>query len=275
VDTEALMARHFAIAEWKKDKKRTITQVLRDLAQTKGLSKDELSSEEIKQVEEARKSLAKLEQPSYEVLGPWATMSIQAMREYQRTLTGLNDHSNLSEVLSALPKKHREIAAALIEHGSAKEKTKFFNLIPSLEQNALGAYLGINRNQIPEKVNLKDYFSNHYLPESDWEGWRPEINLQDLKTRSEDYQNLHLQRPSEARVRKAELMTYGVGVPISQHPTTGDLQGKLNDLLSGQGMENLNIQVSATPSKRATLSVNMNLEYDDHEKVLDEITERI
>jgi endonuclease YncB( thermonuclease family) len=271
VDPEALMAKHFAIGQWRLQREAKLNDVIRAYAETKGTSRFDLSLKEYREIRKVYEERRKLQNPSYEVLGPWATIAVQAQQAYQRTLFGLSSRSDMSQVLGALPRRHREIAEQIIETGSAREKEKFYHLLPELEKSALGRFLGVNKNQIPEKPMLSEYFKHHFLPGQDWEGWRPDVDLNQLKARSEEEERIEINPPSRARLMKAEAMTHGIAIPRSTHPSAHDLPSRLHNLLEGAGLEGMRVQVYSVPAERASLSLNLDLEYDDHDAVMEHL----
>jgi hypothetical protein len=70
---------------------------------------------------------------------------------------------------------------------------------------------------------------------------------------------------------KAEAMTHGIAIPRSTHPSAHDLPSRLHNLLEGAGLEGMRVQVYSVPAERASLSLNLDLEYDDHDAVMEHL----
>lgn len=58
------------------------------------------------------------------------------------------------------------------------EKKNILDLLPTGERRVMQKLYGQQAEELP---SLESYFDKHYLPGADWEGWRPEVDLQAAK----------------------------------------------------------------------------------------------
>jgi hypothetical protein len=197
------------------------------------------------QIKEIQQQLNRLAEPvGMMKLGPHATKALQLRELYRSTLYGYTEGAPFLGLFRAFPKYKRELITQFIEKSDEGERQEIFNLLPRAEQRALGGFLGIDKEKIPERPKLTEYFAEHPLPGPDWAGWRPDVDLEQLRQRAIEGERLD---PFESgiypqQIEEAKKETANIPVP-TLHGSTADIQGRLNQVLSGRGLKGLRISV--------------------------------
>ena len=196
-------------------------------------------------------------------VGPLAAKALMYRDLSRRTITGANAGDPLNDVMGGLPRYERELAMDIVQKGTAREKREFFSLLTKRQQAALGPSLGISKNKIPEKESLYEYFRNHQLPDSSWEGWKEDFDLNNAKivTASEEgvlpmEMGIYPRNQSEARIA-----TQRVPIPVV-HGGTRDLQRTLHTLLEGAGVTDISIDLSISPSDVSRSDVDIDIQHN-------------
>lgn len=219
----------------------------------------------LEQIKAIQQQLNKLAEPVGMLkLGPHATRALQLRELYRSTLYGYTEGSPFLGLFRAMPKYKRELISQFIEKSDDKERQEIFNLLPRAEQRALGGALGISKEQIPERPMLSEYFKEHPLPGPEWKGWSPEVDLEQLRQRAIEGERLD---PFESgiypqQIEEARRDTANVPVP-TLHGSTADIQGRLNQALSGRGLKGLRVSVNVAPKdgEEDEIHVNMDLRH--------------
>lgn len=194
-------------------------------------------------------------------LGPHATRALQLRELYRSTLYGYTEGSPFLGLFRAMPKYKRELLTQFIEKSDEGERQEIYRLLPRAEQRALGGFLGIAKEQLPERPKLTEYFESHPLPGPDWAGWRPDVDLEQLRQRAVEGERLD---PFESglypqQVEEAKKETANVPVP-TLHGSTADIHGRLNAILSGHGLKGLRISVDVQAKDGEEDDLHINLE---------------
>lgn len=190
--------------------------------------------------------------------GAFTAMAIDAERRARKTMYGFDVASGtLQEAISAIPDRHRQIAEQIVLNGSLPEKREFYNLLPDHEKRVLGKFLGVSVDALPDNPRLAEYFKQHYLPEVDWAGWGRGADMEDLKVRAAEAENLRIDRPNRMRVAKAKAYTEGVAIPRMDSPTTRSVFRELQRIIASGDLGPIRASYSATLASRNVIDVRM------------------
>lgn len=210
------------------------------------------------------------------IIGPWSMIAIDAERRAKRTIYGTEEGmASLQDVISSLPKRHRQIATEIIETGSIEEKERYYSLLSDPEKRVLGKFLGVSPNKLPKKPNLEQYFKHHFLPEQDWLGWNRGVDLEDIKTREADIEGIRVDRPSRERLEKARAYTRDVLVPRMDHPTARNIRRSINQLITQGGFETISANYKIHPSASNVINIDVDLYQDDTTNMMHHIQEDV
>jgi len=203
-------------------------------------------------------------------LGPWGTMAVWANRKARNTMYGYDENTgSLQSALSVIPGRHQQIAEEIINTGSLSEKRKFYNMLPDSEKRVLGKFL--NADEVPNKPNLTAYFKQHYLPDSNWQGWNARTNDEDLKARAAANEELIIERPTRSRIEKARAYTGDVPIPRMDHPTYAWVNARIQSIIRDGGLHGVTAEASFTPSDYSSVNVDMDLFEDQTPQLMEKI----
>jgi hypothetical protein len=259
-DVEKVVTDEKAAGEIRKKLKKTLE------TSKAGLKKQgaKRGSEQLAEINERSKRLQEYEKDLK--LGPWATQAMLYKSRYEGTLYGQGElgGGDFKQMMRAIPKYERDIVASIIKKSSQKEKDRFYALLPDYEKRVLARAL--RQDSAPDPMSLNDYFKVHQLPEAEWDGWNPGVDLQQLKARAIKGEKLD---PMEFGIypqtlSKAEAVTSEIEVP-TLHGRSSHIRGSLESVLSGAGLKNQKVIVTAVPdptAKSDSVSIQMNLKHD-------------
>lgn len=165
-------------------------------------------------------------------LGPYAQIATAAERRAQNTMYAFDVVSGtLNQAIYALPRHQRQIAYDIATMGSLKEKQKFYDLLPDAQKRVIGKFLGVNQEDLPLRPDLSEYFNSKFLPGEDWSGWDVGVDIDDLKTRAADHEEIRVKKPSRTKVLHARQRTQGVEIPSMETPTIALLKQRIDKIL--------------------------------------------
>lgn len=195
---------------------------------------------------EIQEQLDRLEEPQGALkLGPHGTRALLHRQKYGATLHGLDPSTSpFLDVFRAFPKYKRELLQGFINQSDPAERERIYQLLPRGEQRAIGRYLGKKPEELPEAADLGEYFREHPLPDANWAGWSPEVNLESLRQRAIKGEGLD---PFESglypiQIEQAEEETADIPVPTLEGRSV-HIKETLSQLLAGKGFRNLRVDV--------------------------------
>ncbi len=204
--------------------------------------------------------------------GTYTALAIEAERNAQRTMYGFDEaKGKLQEALSVIPKRHKQIAENIVMNGTKREKRQFYSLLPDEEKRVLGKFLGVSLDQLPDKPRLAQYFSQHYLPDTDWLGWEKTTDLEDIKIRAADLENVKIDKPGRARLNKAKAYTKGIRVPNMHSKSGGNVRRELDRLIATGKLGNVRVDYKMVPSSKNSVTVNTAYVDTDQSKYQNEL----
>jgi hypothetical protein len=275
IDVERMERDLFAQGESRKRRQNWLKRQKRDLKLGRALP--ELSDGERRDaVSEVQQALEQTEgQKGLLKLGPHATRALQYRELYRSTLYGFNPgETPFLNLFRALPKYKRELIQPFIEQSNARERKRIFELLPRAEQRVLGGYLGIDERRIPDRPTLGEYFKRHPLPDSSWQGWDEGVDLEQLRLMALKGEHLD---PMESgifpvQIEDAESRYGDVPVP-TMRGSAPDIQSRLNTILSGKGVRNLNVRVDVQPhdGEEDDLQIQIDLKQRREREILDHL----
>jgi hypothetical protein len=184
-----------------------------------------------------------------------------ASRKAQNTMYAFDAvKGTLKDALRVIPNRHREVAESVILAGSNNEKRKFYDLLPDSEKRVLGKFLGVDVDDLPKKPSLDEYFRKHFLPDASWDGWDRDVDLDDIKTRAKELENIKIQRPSRKKVERAKVFTKGISVPRMDNPTHRNVKRDIQKLVNSGNFGKLDVKYSQLSSPKQIIDMTLNIE---------------
>lgn len=176
-DIDVLVGNNTKRGEKNKATKRFIAQQKKWLSieEKRGYADQEFIDE---QKLEMKEQLAEIDADrSIAKIGPYTMKALQYKAEYESTLYGADPNGDLMKVYGGLPDKDKEFFMDFM-NASPKERKEILKVVPENQKRFYQAKWGM---KLDEKPSLRSYFSGRNLPGANWEGWRSDVNLDDIK----------------------------------------------------------------------------------------------
>lgn len=175
-------------------------------------------------------------------VGPYAALAMQYRKEYESTLYGLDPKtSDMRDVLRALTPKDKEYLPEFLKSNNAKERRRILELVPNDMRRILQAKWGMD---VDKKEDIASYFRGHSLPGASWEGWSPNVSLDNYKVKVMQNQGVELTEAGfwDDDVQRAENAG-AEAIPMHSISSKVDVF-RLQEVLRGAGLKD--VQVSMT-----------------------------
>lgn len=200
-----------------------------------------------------------------------ALKAIEYYNESEKTMYGYDPGEQLTNIMAAIPKKDKEYFKYFLE-APEHERKKILEIAPKYMKRSLQNAYGM---KVDEKEDLAEYFSKHYLPGEDWDGWQENFNLNAMKVKMVQKQNLDFGQFNIWEDDKKEADMYGeVAIPNINYKTrnTEVVKRKLKNILGQSGYENIDLSFEFGKSAN---TINMDLYEDRKEKYEKKLKERL
>lgn len=189
-----------------------------------------------------------------------------------KTMTGLNIYGSWANIYTAMPKRERSFFDAFV-HARREDREEILDMVPEPMQKLYKAQWSIvdrkaglarmYRTEDTQARDLVDYYKQHYLPESSWVGWHPDVNLRDVqikvvKNEGMDIHGFNLWQSQERQMRRRPF------VPTIEniHTPTPDLsalQNLLQEQLETEGFRNTRVYINRTPAARSSARIKFKI----------------
>jgi hypothetical protein len=188
------------------------------------------------------------------------SLATDAEFKARRTMYGFDVVSGtLQEALDAIPKRQRQIAESIVTTGTDREKEEFYRLLPRAQKRVLGKFLGKDVDDVPDKPTLKEYFRDHALPGADWQGWKRDVDLEDIKTRASELEGIKIARPSRKKLEKAKAYTRDIEVPRMNRRSRNNIERETGKLASSGEFGKIIVNYSQFPTEKNVININLNV----------------
>lgn len=255
-DKEGVDIKHILYSQHKEARaiKKTKTQIKEYLKELGNIDTQE--AEEVRTA--LKKKLLDLEPSKVPVKGREYTKSaIMYFSAMRSTMFGLDETSQMTDIVRALPKTDREFFMEFIKERDEEKRREILSVASPQLRKALNM---LWYKKFEQADSNEAYFAEHYLPSPLWRGWKPEISLQNVKAKaikneaglvpsdfgiySSQYSDIEVIEAPELNLRET-----GEGMLISAL--------KLEAMLKGAGL--LDTEVSVEPRQDSRLEVIANI----------------
>jgi hypothetical protein len=230
------------------------------------LDNRDLHSETIKDINRQIRELENYK--DFLPLTPWTAEAMKYRDQMEATLYGGSPFGNFQDFYSALPRKDKEFARTFMAETDPKKRKKILELVPENQRRYYQAHWGM---KIDERPDLYEYFQEHTLPDANWEGWSPDVNLDSVKLKVVKNEALEL---SEFNMWPEDEQKAAGAPEISDiHNANIDpfkLQRSIEKILAGRGLQN--VQVSFYPVTGSGISIDMDIEHDRTQEIEEYMT---
>lgn len=199
-----------------------------------------------------------------QILSPNAAKAMLYRQQAEKTMYGYDPGDPVSNILTALPKKDRDYLMPFIESPES-ERDRILATVPDYMRRVLQSAWG---REAEEKKSLYEFFKDKALPGADWEGWREDVTMKDMKVKFVDNVGLD---PSEFDIWDSDIerakSIEGKAVNALEGAKTDphEYARKLKEILLGFNVEG--VQVNVVQSSQQGINVQMNLQQDRRDDV--------
>jgi hypothetical protein len=209
-------------------------RVAKDLGIDAETEKD-LKREINRQIEETRKT------PPEPNLKYHSFMALKYYSDAKRTMYGSEPGDPMQDIIRALPRKLRNYYEGFVQ-ATDEERKRIREIVPDYFLRVLQPAWG--EEPLP-KDTLEDLFTRYYLPGPEWAGWRPDVNLNDVRVKFVEKSG---QSRSEFNIWPEDILqAEQLNVPVPKGLSTDDsveeVRRKLKRLLGQAEVRNLEIDV--------------------------------
>lgn len=215
---------------------------------------------------EINKELQTITENKQEMYLPDAFLqALQYKEERDTTLYGIDPYDDRMKVMRAFPYKDKWFFSEFAE-AKDNEKERILQLIPENQRRIYKALWGMG---LEDKKPLDYYMQKYDIPDWDWEGWKPQYDLDDVKVKAVEEAGLDLSDFNfwtddlEAAQYVPDLQPRGnnyKGEEASGFSGYNALRQNIINILQGQGLQD--VVVSVNPSNGSSSSVNVNYTED-------------
>lgn len=182
------------------------------------------------------------------------------------TLYGIDPYGDRMEVMQAFPYKDKWFFSEFAD-ANEKDRERILELVPDNQRRIYKALWG---QGLEEKKPLEYYMQKYHIPDWDWEGWKPEYDLDKVKVKTVLEEKIDL----EPFNFWADDIVESKYVPSLKEDGSNDIHTKptnnfqgyqalkenLQAILQGQGL--YNVKVVVNPSNGTTSDISMNYQQD-------------
>lgn len=227
-----------------KEKKESTAKIRKVLKRAKkwlkiNLTEPFINEEEVKESIKSINSILNGTSANRELVrvGPLVIKALQYRQMYESTLYGADPYGDLMNIYRALPKKDRPFFKYFML-ASPEEREEILRLVPKNQRRFYQAKWGL---PVDKKPSLVEYFATHYLPDPEWEGWKPEYSIEEIKLKFLNQESLEVEEFGYWE----EDVQYVKNAPTIKNIFAEGMfnTSNLEKVLSGKGLRDIDILV--------------------------------
>lgn len=207
-----------------------------------------------------------VQQSKYETeeLPPISAAALEYYRQMRATMYAYEPGEPLSDFISALPKKERRYFRYFLQMPE-EEYEKLKDVAPDWLFYGLAPARG---DAPPPKPSLEEYFQNRFLPDENWQGWLPDVSLDDVRIKLAkhmvpDVRDVDIWPDDEARA----MLSPAPAPQMYRARERGHvLREKLESLLSASGIEDIETYLDPYDDG---LVIDVDLDWDVRSELID------
>lgn len=272
VDIQALLQEHEDRGGENKKRRNHLQSVKKWLSMNKKLGNGDKEAVE-SQLDEVRATMKEIEadRPAQK-LGKYSMLALRYKSEYESTLHGADENGDMTKIFRALPNKDREFFTEFMK-AAPEEREEILRLVPKDQRRFYQAKWGL---EVDKKENLGKYFSKHYLPGANWEGWRPDTSLENYKLKVVKNEGLELTEfgywgddEKRAEISNANVMD------INSVSSLVDVT-RLERVLRGAGLSDVSVSMNTTQARGENkINLAMDVMKDRSQEITSEINNNL
>ena len=174
--------------------------------------------------------------------GKYTQSAIVYKKAAESTMYGLRENASWSEIVTALPKNDRDYFMEFVSEKDPAMKEKILKTAsPSLRRALLMAW----GKKVNKPQSNEEFFKTHYLPDKDWVGWRPNVDLNDVEVKTIDNEAMNL---SDFGFYESSLRTPGAqaawGLPFRERNRQVDSAREVRRILNSEGIRDVEVDIN-------------------------------
>ena len=173
--------------------------------------------------------------------GKYTQSALIYKRVAESTMQGLQEGASWSQIISALPQNDREYFMEFVAERDKDKREKILATVSPSLQRALRMSWGM---KYQKPVTNSEFFKDHYLPDSNWEGWRPDVDLRDIEVKTVENEAMNLSDFGfyESQLRNPGAIT-AEPLPYNEENRDVNVSSALRKALRGRGLKNVEVDV--------------------------------
>ncbi len=179
--------------------------------------------------------------------GKYTKAAIAYKKAMESTIFGLSEGATQDEILAAVPDAYKDFYQAFMDETDENERKKILKKLPDYLQRPLQAAWGMKLNGTDSN---RQYFKTHKLPNMNWRGWKPNINLKYVQMKTiqnegmllSDFNFYESEKAKEAYAMAPDIENFDSGGGFG---TLFNLKAELRGL--GLMTSNISLEKTSTP----------------------------
>ena len=173
--------------------------------------------------------------------GKYTQSALIYKRVAESTMQGLQEGASWSQIISALPQNDREYFMEFVAERDKDKREKILATVSPSLQRALRMSWGM---KYQKPATNSEFFKDHYLPDANWEGWRPDVDLRDIEVKTVENEAMNL---SDFGFYESQLRNPGAiaaePLPYNEENRDVNVSSALRKALRGRGLKNVEVDV--------------------------------
>jgi len=174
--------------------------------------------------------------------GEYTKSAIAYKQAMDSTIYGLKENASWAQILRALPKNDRDFFLEFAKVKDEKEQNKILATISPYKRKILQSIWG---RKVDKLESNESYFSSYKLPNMFWEGWKPNVDMDQIQMKTIENEGMLLSDFGYYDSNKYEP-GYNEVSPINnyqQDTSLLSLKANLFTSLNGLGLTGVNVSI--------------------------------
>lgn len=201
--------------------------------------------------------IEKLEMPEqYFGMDKYTKSAVAFKKARDTTIYGLTEFSNSADILRALPKYDRDFFMEFANEKDPEERKEILRYVSPFKAKALKAMWG---EEVENNESNAEYFGNHNLPGLFWAGWKPDVDMEQVKMKTIENEGMLLSDFGLYDSAKNEP-SYNDAPEIYKYKGQGNslaVQASIQGMLGGIGLTGVNVSVESRASEGIDVIANI------------------
>lgn len=192
-----------------------------------------------------------------ESVGQWGRTAMLYRKAMNSTMFGLTEDSSWGEMVAALPQNDREFFMEFVKERDKDKREKILNTVsPQLKKALQMAW----KMDLDKEETNEEYFTKHKLPDANWAGWRPDVDMQGIQAKTIKNEGATL---SDFGLYESALDTpsanlFGDDLKYSDYSeSSSTVEQNLKYILKGKGLKDVDIKVYDGIGDKSTIEAKI------------------